>query len=268
MTLQKGDRSEAVRTLQGQLANQGFQLTIDGWFGPKTEQAVIAFQKQNDLFAVGKVGHRTQTALVDKPDPKYLQLLDLTRASHLMGLPLAVIATIADVESSGLGLTESGLPVICFERHWFYRRLRVLGGISESELLSLTDRFPEIINPRRGGYRDGDAEFARFEQAAAIDRAAAIEATRWGMFQLGGLHWARMGFIDALDFQMAMQHSEGAHLNAFCKYILTDKVLDHTLRERNWRAFARRFNGPGFKELLMDVRLERALSKFDAIYPE
>lgn len=260
MTLQKGERSDAVRTLQGQLTALGYPLSMDGWFGPATEQAVIAFQQATGLLPLGLVGPRTSLALKQQPDPKYLNLTDYERASHLTGLPIAVIATVAQVEGIELGFAETGKPVVLFERHWFYRRLK-MHGMDEHELMALEQEQPDLVSPKRGGYIGGAAEWIRFQRAAVIDQTAAIEATRWGLFQLMGLQWGRMGFVDSLDFQMAMLHSEGAHLNAFCKFILTDHILTRALQEQNWAVFARRYNGASFRDNLYDVKLARIHAK-------
>ena len=53
-----------VRQVQQALVRAGFDLTIDGFFGPKTEEAVKGFQQQKNLQPVdGIVGPTTLTAL-------------------------------------------------------------------------------------------------------------------------------------------------------------------------------------------------------------
>ncbi|WP_163560367.1 peptidoglycan-binding protein [Halomonas sp. NO4] len=56
-------RGEAVRRVQEALANAGLELTVDGIFGPATEQAVIAFQAREGLTVDGIVGPATRAAL-------------------------------------------------------------------------------------------------------------------------------------------------------------------------------------------------------------
>lgn len=56
--LQKGDHGVSVRELQNLLG-----IKVDGAFGPKTEAAVIAFQKSRKLAPDGKVGPKTWSAL-------------------------------------------------------------------------------------------------------------------------------------------------------------------------------------------------------------
>ena len=62
-TLKKGDKCDEVARLQSLLNNNGYTLVEDGDFGPKTEEAVKAFQKQNNLEVDGIVGNKTWAAL-------------------------------------------------------------------------------------------------------------------------------------------------------------------------------------------------------------
>lgn len=63
-SLRRGDRNETVRTVQQKLKNWGYYTgTVDGIFGPKTEEAVRSFQKKNGLTVDGIVGSRTLAAL-------------------------------------------------------------------------------------------------------------------------------------------------------------------------------------------------------------
>jgi peptidoglycan hydrolase-like protein with peptidoglycan-binding domain len=53
-----------VRQVQQALVRNGFPSTVDGFFGPKTEEAVKAFQQQKQLQPVdGIVGPATLAAL-------------------------------------------------------------------------------------------------------------------------------------------------------------------------------------------------------------
>lgn len=61
--LRKGSRGEDVKTLQQALNKNGYNLTIDGVFGIKTEEAVRDYQKKHDLSVDGVVGAKTWTML-------------------------------------------------------------------------------------------------------------------------------------------------------------------------------------------------------------
>lgn len=62
--LKKGAKGDEVTQLQNELVEAGFNITPDGDFGEHTEDAVKAFQEQNDLEADGVVGDTTWAALV------------------------------------------------------------------------------------------------------------------------------------------------------------------------------------------------------------
>ena len=62
-TLKEGSKGVAVRGLQRRLIEAGYELEIDGRFGPATEAAVKAYQEANGLDADGIVGPKTWDAL-------------------------------------------------------------------------------------------------------------------------------------------------------------------------------------------------------------
>lgn len=266
MTLKKGDTGSAVRDLQRRLNDLGYNITVDSWFGDQTYQAVIDFQKKNNITAIGEVGPRTNALLFGQVDKTALQTSDLVSAAKLLGVPVAAVATIAQVESSGHGFDATGRPVILFERHQFYRQL-ISNGTPEAKANELAERMPNIVNQKRGGYIGGAGEFGRFASASQIDETSAIESCSWGMFQIMGYHWARLGYIDAQDFKLHMQESEGEQLQAFCKFVLTDKKLHKAVMDSNWPVVAEIYNGPAYKENHYDVKLARAFEQFCAVYP-
>lgn len=66
------DLHDDVLELQTRLKDKGLSLEVDGRFGPETERAVMAFQKQHGLEVDGIVGPRTWAALsgvLDKGAP-------------------------------------------------------------------------------------------------------------------------------------------------------------------------------------------------------
>ncbi len=63
--LREGARGDAVKALQRQLVERGYQLDVDGIFGPVTKAAVEDFQRTHRLEADGIVGPRTRAALKD-----------------------------------------------------------------------------------------------------------------------------------------------------------------------------------------------------------
>ena len=57
-----------------------------------------------------------------------------------------------------------------------------------------------------------------------------------------------------------MESGESRHLDAFVRYIAADDALRRALRDRQWAAFARAYNGPDYAANLYDVKLARAMT--------
>ena len=64
LTFKSGCMGNGVRELQTGLNRLGNELSVDGRFGPDTEQAVLAFQQEQGLETDGVVGPKTWAALI------------------------------------------------------------------------------------------------------------------------------------------------------------------------------------------------------------
>jgi len=63
-TLRIGIKNDDVKKLQEALNKHGFNLSVDGDFGPKTEKAIKEFQTKNELKPDGIVGPKTWEVLL------------------------------------------------------------------------------------------------------------------------------------------------------------------------------------------------------------
>ncbi|MFC7092972.1 N-acetylmuramidase domain-containing protein [Jeongeupia naejangsanensis] len=262
MTLRNGDQGQAVRDLQRQLIATGYRLNADGWYGESTESAVRRFQQSHDLVADGLAGPKTlQTLRAGGADPRLMTGADLQRAADLLGVPLACIQAVNAVESRGSGFLDDGRPVILYERHIMYRQLEKAGHAAAA----IASRYPDLVNTARGGYAGGSAEYVRLANARRIDDACALEACSWGAFQVMGYHWQALGYASINEFVERMQRNEGDHLEAFCRFVLSEPALIKALRGRKWADFARGYNGAAYRENLYDVKLARAYEQFTRV---
>ena len=115
MSLKKGDTGTAVADLQRRLTKAGYPLDPDGWFGGATEHALLAFQRDHMITAIGQAGSRTMAALLGSERGNQLTINHMQSGADLLGLPLATMATVAQVESIGEGFTQEQRPVVLFE---------------------------------------------------------------------------------------------------------------------------------------------------------
>jgi len=256
-----GSRGLAVRNLQAALKLVGFAVTVDGDFGEQTERAVAAFQRRAGLVDDGVAGPKTLAALAGRDTSNLLKRQDLQQAADRLGVPLASVMAVNQVESRGEGFAANGRPVILFERHVMHARLQA-NGLSEAEADALAGKHPALVNRKAGGYIGGTAEHQRLAQAQHIHATAALESASWGLFQIMGYHWQRLGYFDAQHFADTMALSEAAQLDAFVTFIETDPTLHKTLKGKKWAEFARRYNGPNYARNFYDVKLARAYAQF------
>lgn len=174
-------------------------------------------------------------------------------AAEDLGCELAAIQAVAEVESRGAPFLSApdNRPKILYERHIFSR----LTG------RRFDGNHAEVSNRKPGGYEGGAAEYPRLEQAIALDRQAALKSASWGKFQIMGFNCKTCGFQDVEDFVEAMCDSEEAHLQAFVGFVQANK-LDRALRARDWRAFAKGYNGPNFAKNKYDTKMASAYKKY------
>lgn len=265
MVLKRESHGSTVAELQRLLNQTGAKLVIDGWFGESTEAAVIAFQSSVGLVADGIAGLKTMAVLTGKPSSRVLGEADLLAAADRLELPLAIVKAVNRVESNGSGFLPDGRPVILFERHVFYQRLKAAGA----DVDALAARFPNLCNPKRGGYTGGACEWARLSNARLVVGEAfadiAYESCSWGLFQIMGHHWDNLGYPSAAHYAAKMAESEGAQLDAFVSLIAADPAMHKALKGRKWAEFAKLYNGPAYKENLYDAKLAQAYERFQGL---
>jgi hypothetical protein len=257
--MRKGDTGAAVRELQQQLCAAGFAVEKDGWFGEATEAAVLAFQRASGLVADGVAGPKTlDTLRLGLRPSRLLGQADIDRAAEDLGVAVAAIMAVNEVESLGRGFLPDGRPVILFERHVMHRLLDEAGQDADA----LAASFPNIVYPKRGGYAGGVAEHARLATASGIDRACALQSASWGQYQIMGFRWQTCGYDSVEAFVEAMRGGEAAHLDAFVRFVAADPALHKALKSRKWAEFAKLYNGPAYRENLYDQRLARAYARY------
>lgn len=182
---------------------------------------------------------------------------DFARAAEALGVPVAAIKSVSEVESRGSGFHSDGRPVILFERHIMRRLLRQAGV----DTASLEMQQPLLVNSKPGGYEGGAAEHDRLGMAARINREIALQSCSWGAYQIMGFHWKMLGFESVQAFVNAMYRSAGDQLDVFVRFVKTNPAMLRALVARDWRAFARLYNGPAFEKNQYDKKLAAAFAK-------
>ncbi len=159
----------------------------------------------------------------------------------------AEIWAVLQIETRGCGYFADRRPAILFERHVFSRRTK---GRFDPQA-------PDLSNPKAGGYASGPAEYPRLERALALDAQAALESASWGLGQVMGYHASDLGYGSVEQFVSRMMASEDEQLAAMAAFI-QHNGLDKALRNHDWAAFARVYNGAGYAKNQYDKKLASA----------
>jgi hypothetical protein len=180
-----------------------------------------------------------------------LQAADFTRAAAALGVPVAAIQAVTEVEARSNGFGPTGEPVILFERHVFSRRT---GGRFDKT-------HPDVSNAAPGGYGSYSDQHRRLQRASGLDRDAALESASWGLFQIMGYNHAAAGHETLQGFINAMYDSESEQLDSFVAFIKSNPRILAALKARDWATFARLYNGPAYKKNKYDTKLAAAYAR-------
>lgn len=172
--------------------------------------------------------------------------------------PAALLA-VAEVESGGRALfpvADRKEPAIRFEGHYFDRRLS--GRIREQA------RQMGLASPEAGRVRNPKMQRERWlllERAMSIHRQAALESTSWGLGQVMGAHWKWLGYRSIDELVNEARSGVTGQVSLMLKFI--EKAgLKPTLQAKDWRDFARRYNGPAFSRNQYDSRMAAAYERW------
>lgn len=182
---------------------------------------------------------------------------DYLDVASRLGVEVAAMKAIVDIETGTYrkGLNPDDTPVINFDLKVF----RSLAARRKINLANYTKTHPLVFaspDIKRFGSQQA-AQHARLKQAMDIDSVTAIEATFWGMFQIGGFNWRRCGTESPQEFVDKMSNTERDQLDLFAVFI-ADTGLDKHLRTKNWQAFARAYNGPSYAKRGYHTRMASA----------
>lgn len=199
---------------------------------------------------------------------------DYADAAKELGCEVEVIKAIAKqetgkLEALGLGAFDKlNRPTILYERHIFSR---VTGRTYDAKHPDLSNEKEYLAgtakNTDGNKYDDGEHyglfswQYKKLSKASQLDKEAAIQACSWGKFQVLGTNFQLCGFSSASAFAKAMCKSEKEHLNVMVSFCKGNK-LENALKNRNWQAIAKTYNGPKYKKNKYDTELEAHYNAF------
>ncbi len=178
----------------------------------------------------------------------------LAETTQLLAVGGAEIWAVLTVETGTCGFLPDRRPSILFEQHIFHRQT---GGRFDSIA-------PNISSAKPGNYgAQGSHQYDRLQQAASLDRKAALVSASWGIGQVMGFNAGIAGYGDVELMVNAMSESEDKQLLAVGAEIKHNR-LDGALRSHDWAKFARGYNGSNYAINQYDDRLRAAHQKYCA----
>lgn len=238
------------------------KLYPDGAWGPKSSAALKPLQTKFKIPVTGLLDDVTLSVISVPVVAKYLNFQALEAAATKLTITLAHVRTVCEIESAGSGYLNDGRVKILFERHKFYEAMKK--RVSADQLAKLVEQYPDLCNPKAGGYEFNEKEYPRFEKACMIDEWAAYYATSFGLFQICGFNYKDMGYNDPITYGKEAGISESKQLSQFCDFLLNYQggAALRSLRKGDWADFAYRYNGANYKVNKYDVKLPQAFDKF------
>jgi hypothetical protein len=178
---------------------------------------------------------------------------DVNRIASRMQVNEPLLQAILKKESRGAGFLPppDNRPKILFEGHWFYRL-----APKEARDKALIEA-PSICYPTwtREHYAKGPnalarmkGEWDRLALAIKYHRNAALQSASWGLGQVMGMHWQRVGYESIQSFVNAMYGSEALQFEAVVKFMQANKSLNtilqkQALSEQDFHTVGRLYNG-------------------------
>ncbi len=185
---------------------------------------------------------------------------DYKAVAEELNIEVATIKAVVEIEAGAAheGFYKPGLPLINFDMSMF-RRFAAKNGIN----LSKYNKSHAVVFSRPNAARYGSTQGgqqARFKAARTIDEVTAIQGCFWGMFQIGGFNWKKTGCSTIQEFVDRMSTSEREQLELFAQFVTNTGMLKH-LRDKNWAAFARMYNGNSYARRGYHTRLANSYAK-------
>ena len=176
-----------------------------------------------------------------------------------LDVPLAAFLAVIEVESGGRSFSTvdgKSEPLIRFEGHYFDRFLS-----GDARLLA---RAEGLANPKAGKVKNPRSQAGRWQllaRAIKINRIAALSSVSWGVGQVMRSHWQWLGYGSADALVREARSGLAGQVSVMARYI--DKSgLSYALQQQDWVAFARTYNGPGYRKNRYDEKMAAAYKRF------
>lgn len=279
--LKKGDKGELVEELQRLLNKNGCGISVDGDFGNRTMRAVMDIDQSYGNPEDGVCDAATWEVL-DRPP--FAAMKDLASAplkpsnpvsgsggvvrgwnnygnllqkmADVLGFSPAAAVAVLCAESSGDGFGPDGKMKIRFEVHVFYSRW---GKANKSKF----DQHFKFDSEQhwKGHYWRSDpslpwerlhtttlgqkGEWAVLEFAKGLAEEEALDSISMGAPQVMGFNSPKVGYDTAEEMFAAWSMGDREQIIGLFDFIRSSHKMVRALRDKDYEAFAYRYNGSG-----------------------
>jgi hypothetical protein len=186
------------------------------------------------------------------------------KAAATHNMEAAALLAVVDIESAGapFEVADGVTPQFLFERHIFYKQLharapgKLQAAISEGLANASWQPATQYRDQNTSAHR-----LALLARAVAVDADCAYRSASWGLGQTMGFQAQHLGYASAQVMANAMKANLGAQVEAMVGEIKYSK-LDDDLAAHRWAAFARGYNGAGYRRNRYDEKLAQAYAKW------
>lgn len=178
----------------------------------------------------------------------------LARAADTIGCSVEHLLAVMDVEAPRGPFDPQGRPNILFEPHVFHRNLT---GTKRSSAVAQKLAAKAWGSIPYGSYA---TQYGKLLRAVKIDPTAALKSCSWGSPQILGENYKAAGYATVQAMVEAFMESEDEQLLAMARFIKSKK-LGPALARGDWAAFAKGYNGSGYKKNRYDTKLAAAYEK-------
>lgn len=238
------DQHRGVVVLQQELNRRLGGITVDGDYGPRTQEAVRQIQRAQGSALTGDCEQSLIQYLNLDLTPTRITEADVRQTARNLGVHPAVCMSVLKTECNWPnkpGYFRSNRPAILFERHYFYR---YLSKVDPALANRLAQTHPHICNRSYGGYKGGEREWDRLNEAASYHSSSALMSASYGLAQVMGAHYALLGYPSVQHMVRAAAASEQDQLRFFERFVKAHPAIHQGMRTLNWNAVARGYNGP------------------------
>ncbi|MCH5237449.1 MAG: N-acetylmuramidase family protein [Muribaculaceae bacterium] len=189
------------------------------------------------------------------PDSRYDHLTDadFELVAKELDVEVAAIKAVVEIEAGKAmkGFWGPGIPVINFDRTMYLKYRNKVASKAGAK----GEKIPEGLK----GY--ALREWTELINARKTNAQGANMGTFWGMFQIGGFNYKLCGCETVDEFVKRNAYSELEQLQLFAIFITKTGMVEF-LRKKDWRNFARRYNGPSYEKRGYHTKMAKAYKKY------